>query len=377
MHPFKGVLILVILALAGFTAAATAVAAAPAPVDRGSAGDFAVLGASTVTNTGPTDITGDLGLSPGTSITGFPPGQVHGTVHQTDAAAAQAQSDLVTAYNDAAGRTSTATVSDDLGGKTLTPGVYKGAPSLHLTGTLTLDGQGDENAVFIFQTPASTLVTASASRVVLIGGAQACNLVWQVGSSATLGTDSFFKGNILALQSITVNHGTTVDGTVLARNAAVTLDDNTISRAPCAGTPTTTPTSPGNGTTTPTSPGDGTTTPTSPGDGTTTPTSPGDGTTTPTSPGDGTTTPTGPGGGTTTPTRPGDGTTTVTRRGDTTTPTGPGDGSTTNLLRRPFGPLASTGAAHGKGAALSGLALTSFGLMILVVTRRRPVRQGD
>jgi hypothetical protein len=367
MHPFKGTLILVILALAGFTAAATAVAAAPAPVDRGSAGDFAVLGASTVTNTGATDITGDLGLSPGTSITGFPPGQVHGTIHQTDDTAAQAQIDLTTAYNDAAGRTSTATVTADLGGQTLTPGVYKGAPSLHLTGTLTLDGQGDENAVFIFQTPASTLVTASASRVVLIRGAQACNVVWQVGSSATLGTDSFFKGNILALQSITVNDGTTVDGSVLARNAAVTLDDNTISRTPCAGTPTTTPTGPGDDTTTPTGPGDDITTPTGPGDGTTTPTSPGGGTTTPTS----------PGGGTTTPTRPGDGTTTVTRRGDITTPTGPGDGSTTNLLRRPFGPLASTGAAHGKAAALSGLALTSFGLMILVVTRRRPVRQGD
>ena len=367
MHPLKGILILVILALACFTAAATAVAAAPAPVDRGTAGDFAVLGGSTVTNTGPTDITGDLGLSPGTSITGFPPGHVDGTVHQTDAAAAQAQTDLVTAYNDAAGRTSTATITDDLGGQTLTPGVYTGAPSLHLTGTLTLDGQGDENAVFIFQTPASTLITASASRVELIRGAQACNLVWQVGSSATLGTDSFFKGSILALQSITVNHGTTVDGSVLARNAAVTLDDNTISRAPCAGTPTTTPTSPGGGTTTPTGPGGDTTPPTGPDGGTTTPTSP-DG---------GFTTSTGPGGGTTTPTRPGDSTTTVTRRGDTTTPAGPGDGSTTNLLRRPFEPLASTGAAHGKGATLSGLALTSLGLMILVVTRRRPVRQSD
>ena len=331
----------VVLAMVALMAETTAEAAGPGPVGRGTAADFAVLGGSTVTNTGPTVLTGDLGLSPGTSITGFPPGTVNGTIHQTDAAALQAQKDLTTAYDDAAGRTSTATISADLGGQTLTPGVYKGAPSLHLTGTLTLDGQGDKNAVFIFQTPASTLITASGSRVVLIGEAQACNIIWQVGSSATLGSGSFFKGNILALQSITVNTGTTVDGSTLARNAAVTLDDNTISTAACSGAPTTATTGPGGGTTATTGPGGGTTATTGPGGGVTTTT--GDRRTTAS---------TIPGGG-------------------TTTTTGPGGGITTDTIVRP--PIARTGAGHSQGAALSGLALTSLGLMVMLVTRRRTV----
>jgi hypothetical protein len=204
--------------------------AAQAPVNLGTAGNFAVLGGSTVTNTGPSVVNGDLGVSPGTAVTGFPPGVVSGTVHAGDATAAQAQADLTTAYNDAAGRTPATTVSGDIGGQTLTPGVYNSASSLGITGTLTLDGQGDPNAVFIIQT-GSTLITAAASAVNLINRAQAANVFWQVGSSATLGTNSTFSGNILALTSITVTTGVKIFGRALARNGAVTLDTNVIRAA--------------------------------------------------------------------------------------------------------------------------------------------------
>jgi len=215
-------------------------AAAEAPVGLGTAASFAVLGGTTVTNTGPSVISGDVGLSPGTAITGFPPGIVNGTTHATDAVAAQAQIDTTTAYNDAAGRASTATVSADLAGQTLVSGVYSGG-TLGLTGTVTLDAQGDPNAVFIFQS-ASTLITASSSVVALINGASACNVFWQVGSSATLGTNSTFVGTILALTSIAATTGVTVDGRLLARNGEVTLDTNTITSSTCTTTPTTTTT---------------------------------------------------------------------------------------------------------------------------------------
>jgi Ice-binding-like/Bacterial Ig-like domain (group 3) len=205
-------------------------AATPPPVPLGTAANFAVLAGSTVTNTGSTVINGDLGLSPGTAVTGFPPGQVNGTVHAADAAALAAKSDLDAAYNDAAARPTTATIPVELGGTTETPGVYASpAGTFGITGTLTLDAQGDPNAVFIFKA-ASTLITASASTVNLINGAQAANVFWVVGSSATLGTYSIFRGNILALASITVTTGVTVDGRVLARTAAVTLDTDTITR---------------------------------------------------------------------------------------------------------------------------------------------------
>ncbi|HEY5423725.1 MAG TPA: ice-binding family protein [Ilumatobacteraceae bacterium] len=215
-------------------------AAAEAPVGLGTAASFAVLGGTTVTNTGPSVISGDVGLSPGTAITGFPPGIVNGTTHATDAVAAQAQIDTTTAYNDAAGRASTATVSADLAGQTLVSGVYSGG-TLGLTGTVTLDAQGDPNAVFIFQS-ASTLITASSSVVALINGASACNVFWQVGSSATLGTNSTFVGTILALTSIAATTGVTIDGRLLARNGEVTLDTNTITSSTCTTTPTTTTT---------------------------------------------------------------------------------------------------------------------------------------
>ncbi len=205
-----------------------------APVGLGTADSFAVLGGAGVTNTGPTVVNGDLGTWPNPAVTNFPPGTVNGTIHAGDAVAEQAQSDLTTAYNDAAGRTPVTTIDTELGGETLTPGVYDSeSTTFEITGTLTLDAQGDPNGVFIFQM-ASSLVTASSSNVSLLGDAQACNVFWQVGSSATLGTDSTFRGNILALTSIEVQTGVTVDGRVLARNASVTLDDDVITRATCA-----------------------------------------------------------------------------------------------------------------------------------------------
>ncbi len=211
-----------------------AASAASAPINLGTAEPYAVLAGSTVTNTGPSVISGNIGLYPGTSITGFPPGvQSLGVTHKTDTAAQQAKSDLIAAYLSAAGRTPFNTVSADLGGSTLTPGQYQSSSSMGLTGVVTLNGGGDANAKFIFQA-GSTLTTASGSRVFLENGAQACNVFWQVGSSATLGTTSNFVGTILALQSITLNHGARIMGRALARNAAVTLDDNVITAPHCS-----------------------------------------------------------------------------------------------------------------------------------------------
>jgi type VI secretion system secreted protein VgrG len=183
-----------------------------------------------VTNTGATTtIQGDVGVSPGAAITGIPAGQpTGGSIHAGDPTAATAQTDLTTAYNDLAGRAcGTNLTSQDLGGMTLAAGVYCFNSSAGLTGTLTLDGQGDANAVFVIQI-GSTLTTASSAAVNLIGSAQAANVYWQIGSSATLGTGTAFKGNMVALQSITLNNGATLSGRALARNGAVTLDSNAI-----------------------------------------------------------------------------------------------------------------------------------------------------
>jgi len=201
--------------------------AGQAPVPPGSAARFAVLAATTVTSSGATTVNGHLGVSPGTAVTGSL--KVSGMIHAGGRTAAGAQNDLTTAYKDAAGRTVDAiTVAGNLGGLTLTPGLYKSTSSLEISsGDLTLDAKGDTNAVFIFQT-ASTLTTTIGRHVILSGGAKAANIYWQVGSSATLGTVSVFKGNILALTSITLQNGATVEGRLLARTAAVTLDTNTI-----------------------------------------------------------------------------------------------------------------------------------------------------
>jgi len=197
--------------------------AATAP-NLGTAETFVVLGGSTVTNTGSSVLVGDLGVWPGLAIVGFPPGIVYGTTHAGDAAAQQAQSDLVTAYDNAAGQMcDTDLTGQDLGGLTLVPGTYCFSSSAQLTGTLTLDAQGDPNAVWIFQV-GSTLTTASSAVVDVINGGSACNVFWQIGTSATLGTGTAFAGNILALSSITSNTSVSLSGQLLARNAAVTLD---------------------------------------------------------------------------------------------------------------------------------------------------------
>ena len=216
-------------------------------IGLGTAKSFAVLAGTTVTNTGATKISGDLGLSPGkaAAITGFPPGLVtNGSKHAADALAAQAQLALKTAYDDASGRTPPTQTVSALGGLSLVGGVYKSTGDLSLTGDLTLNGGNDPSSVFIFQAAAGLTVSPSA-RVILVNGASACNVFWQVTSSATLGTGASFRGTILALTSISLATGATVDGRVLARNGAVTLQGNTIGNAQCViGTavPTATPT---------------------------------------------------------------------------------------------------------------------------------------
>jgi Ice-binding-like len=198
---------------------------AQANVPLGTAANFGVLASSTVTNTGATPITGSVGVSPGSAITGFPPGIVTGgAIDAGDATAATAQSDLTVAYLNAAGQMRTRALTGlDLGGLTLPPGVYFFSSSAQLTGTLTLNGAG----FYIFQI-GSTLTTASGSIVRAINGAQAANVFWQVGSSATLGTGTTFIGNILAMTSITANTGDVIAGRLLARGGAVTLDMDTI-----------------------------------------------------------------------------------------------------------------------------------------------------
>ena len=239
---------LFVVATVGAVFTVASPAHAEGPVGLGTATSFAVLAGQTVTNTGSSVISGDVGLSPGSAVVGFPPAVVNnGALHVTDAVAAQAQLDLTAAYDDAAGRTPAVAIGPDLSGLTLTTGVYS-AGAMSLTGTLTLDGQGDPNASFVFQA-ASSLITGSSSVVSLINGANPCNVFWQVVSSATLGTGSTFVGTVMALTSIAATTGATITGRLLARNGEVTLDANVINAptgcavfAPPATTTTTTTT---------------------------------------------------------------------------------------------------------------------------------------
>ena len=216
----KYVILSVFVALAGF------LPQSKAQSTLGSADSFAVLGGSTVTSTGDTIITGDLGVSPGTSITGFGPGIVNGTIYNDDPVAAQAEADTLTAYNTLAGEPVDSNLTgQDLGGLTLLSGIYKFDSSAQLTGTLTLSGNG----YYVFQI-GSTLTTASSSSILLINGAQAGDVFWQVGSSATLGTGTSFDGSILADASVTLDPEASISsGRALAINGGVSLSgDNDI-----------------------------------------------------------------------------------------------------------------------------------------------------
>jgi uncharacterized repeat protein (TIGR01451 family) len=238
IHGFRSMPLLLSAALIAVIAFPSAAIAAQAPVPLGATSSFAILAGTTITNTGPTTVNGsaggNIGLFPGTAFPGQADVTLSGAVHLADTEASQAKDALVAAYNNAAGRTPVTRIATELGGRTLTPGVYDSASgTFHITGTLTLDGQGAADPVFVFLTR-STLITASGSNIVLRSGARYCRTFWQVGSSATLGTNSHFVGHIFALTSITANSGASVQGQLLARNGAVTLDRNTITNGICA-----------------------------------------------------------------------------------------------------------------------------------------------
>jgi hypothetical protein len=209
------------------------ISSAASTIPLGTAGSYGVLaGTAGISNTGTTTITGDVGSSPSGTHTGFGTLTTTGASHFADAAAATAQGDALTAYNNAVAQPSTGTIVADLGGQILSPGVYTSGSSIGITGTLTLDAGGDPNAVFIFKA-GSTLTTASGSSVVITHGGSQCNVFWQIGSSATLGTNSTMRGTILASASITATTGATVLGRLLALNTAVTLDSNVITVPTC------------------------------------------------------------------------------------------------------------------------------------------------
>ena len=248
-RPFRGATMIfaagiaLTLAIATLTTGATANAAGPTPVNLGNADAFAVLaGTPAVTNTGPTMIVGNLGIHPAAAVTGFPPGQVIGTIFAGDAVALQAKNSLTAAYLDAAGRPSTATVAAGTLSGTLVGGVYNsGGATLSIAGTVTLDGQNDPSSVWIFQAT-SDMVIAAGSTVAFINGAQPCNIFWQITSDASLGTGSHFAGTILANTSITMADSVTVTGRALARTGDVTLINDTITRSSCAAAATPAPT---------------------------------------------------------------------------------------------------------------------------------------
>lgn len=255
-------------ALAILTVFALPTAAQAAPVGLGTAGPFVVLGGAKVTNVGPSVLNGNLGISPGTELEGFgPPAVINGSTHATTEVAAQAQLDLTTAYDAAAGQSvlpANDLSGEDLGGLKLAPGTYRYSAAALMTGALILDAEGDPNAEFVFQI-GSQLTTESASSVLLVNGASPCNVYWQVGSSAVLGTTTSFQGTLMALTSISLNSKATVVGRMLARNGQVSLIENTLTRPLCATGPTNPPddeTPGGPGTVPPTTPG---TSPTTPG----------------------------------------------------------------------------------------------------------------
>jgi hypothetical protein len=263
--------------LAGIALAVLAVFALPtaaqaAPVGLGTAAPFVVLGGTKVTNVGPSVLNGNLGISPGTELEGFGlPAVINGSTHATDEVAAQAQLDLTTAYDTAAGQPvlpANDLSGEDLGGLKLSPGTYRYNAAALLTGALTLDAEGDPNAEFVFQV-GSQLTTESASSVLLVNGASPCNVYWQVGSSAVLGTTTAFQGTLMALTPISLNSNATVVGRMLARNGQVSLIENTLTPPLCATGPTTPPsgeTPSGPGTVSPPTPGT-TGSPAAPGSG--------------------------------------------------------------------------------------------------------------
>jgi len=352
----------------------------------GTAESFAVLAGSTVTNTGPSTIAGNVGVSPGSAVTGFPPGIVtNGTIHVADEVAGQAQADVTTAYNSLAGRACDVDLTgQDLGGLTLTSGVYCLSSSAQLTGTLTLDSEGNPDAEFIFQI-GSALTTASNSAVQLIGGT-ACNVYWQVGSSATIGTSTQFTGSVLALTSITFNTGANLVGRALARNGAVTLDTNNISAAMCVPAevpptatpeaPTATPITPVASTATPITPVVSTATPIIPGVSTATPIIPGAGTATPIVPGAGTATPINPGAGTATPIIPGAGTATPIIPGiGTATPIVPGAGTAAPGTQTPA--IHATNTPRATATAVSGVTFPNTGSGGILDAQQQQSRSGS
>ena len=219
----------------GLLATAGTAQAAATPVPLGTAEPFAVLGGTGITSTGPTTINGDIGTYPNTAMTVSGPLILNGTDHAGDGVTQNAKSDLTAAYLAAAAQPVDTTVSADLAGQTLSPGVYFKSDGLAISGpvALTLDGGGDPNAVFVFKS-GSSLITDPNTRVTLVNGATACNVIWQVTSSTTLGVNSTFRGTILTLQDSTMDTGATLEGSLLSRNGAVTLDNNTILRPPCA-----------------------------------------------------------------------------------------------------------------------------------------------
>jgi hypothetical protein len=221
--------------------------AAATSVSLGNAASFAVLGGQTVTNTGPSVIHGNLGVSPGSAVVGFtgpPQGTVNGVIHAADQPALDAQNSVITAYNALLAQPCDVNLTgQDLAGQTLVPGVYCFSSSAFLTGVLTLNGLGNPSAVWVFKI-VSTLITSTGSsvpRVSLTNGATSCNVFWQIGSSATLGTGSNFVGNILALTSIDLDWGANISGRALARNGAVTLHNNNVDSSTCTTVPTNTP----------------------------------------------------------------------------------------------------------------------------------------